>query len=103
MRFHNFCLFHSFSVEDNRTKGRSRGGISNSAGNKRAKMETPSSKSTDAGSVPSPAVVAGNKTESGAGWRCKACAAFFTSEKLLEKHYFANHEFKCKFCEQGQK
>ena len=49
------------------------------------------------------AVVAGNKTESGVGWRCRACAAFFTSEKLLEKHYFANHEFKCKFCEQGRK
>ena len=55
------------------------------------------------GSVSSAAVVAGNKTESGVGWRCRACAAFFTSEKLLEKHYFANHEFKCKFCEQGRK
>ncbi|TRY79447.1 hypothetical protein TCAL_07550 [Tigriopus californicus] len=31
--------------------------------------------------------------------KCKACSLFFTSEKLLEKHYFANHEFKCKFCD----
>jgi len=93
-------------VEDSSTKGRPRGGVNNSAA-KRAKTETPatpSSKLDDAeltsGSVSSAAVVAGNKTESGVGWRCRACAAFFTSEKLLEKHYFANHEFKCKFCEQ---
>ncbi len=31
--------------------------------------------------------------------RCVACCALFTSEKLLEKHYYANHEFQCKFCD----
>ena len=33
------------------------------------------------------------------GNKCRKCNAFFTSEKLLEKHFLANHEFKCKFCE----
>ncbi len=30
---------------------------------------------------------------------CSACAMTFSSEKLLERHYLSNHEFKCKFCD----
>lgn len=31
---------------------------------------------------------------------CSACGMYFNSEKLLEKHFAANHDFQCKFCDQ---
>ena len=34
------------------------------------------------------------------GFQCVKCRTVFVNEKLMEKHYFANHEFRCKFCEQ---
>jgi len=34
-----------------------------------------------------------------AGFACVKCGTAFFNEKLMEKHYFANHEFRCKFCE----
>jgi len=34
-------------------------------------------------------------------YRCTKCRSVFNSnEKVMEKHYFANHEFRCKFCDQ---
>lgn len=48
--------------------------------------------------VPQPVAVPSAASVTSA-MKCKACNLFFTSEKLLEKHYFANHEFKCKFCD----
>jgi len=36
----------------------------------------------------------------GSGFKCTKCNNVFVNEKLMEKHYFANHEFRCKFCEQ---
>ena len=32
-------------------------------------------------------------------YSCVKCGALFTNEKLMEKHYALNHEFRCKFCE----
>ena len=32
-------------------------------------------------------------------YSCVKCGAVFTNEKLMEKHYALNHEFRCKFCE----
>ncbi len=51
-----------------------------------------------AAAAPTPRKSAGVPA-AGGGWRCRACNQFFNSEKLLEKHYFANHEFQCKFCD----
>lgn len=32
-------------------------------------------------------------------FKCVKCNQQFVNEKLMERHYFANHEFRCKFCE----
>lgn len=32
--------------------------------------------------------------------KCIKCTQTFTNEKLLDKHYLANHDFQCKFCDQ---
>ena len=42
-----------------------------------------------------PSTVSNNSS----GIKCKACSLVFTSEKLYEKHYTANHDFPCKFCD----
>ncbi len=69
--------------------------------------ETSSSLPSDAKTVKEKKVVTtstnvappATSSSSTTGSRCKACQMYFTSEKLLEKHYYANHEFQCKFCD----
>ena len=47
-----------------------------------------------------PVAVAHSSTSGKNNFKCSGCTLTFKSEKLLEKHYFANHEFQCKFCDQ---
>lgn len=40
-----------------------------------------------------------SSTASSSTVNCAKCNMSFKSKKLLEKHYFSNHEFQCKFCD----
>jgi len=40
-----------------------------------------------------------NNGQNVGGSKCAACGLTFSSDKLLERHYAANHEFQCKFCD----
>lgn len=48
------------------------------------------------------AMLKGNLCESGEdkGFKCSKCTQVFTNLKVLEKHFFSNHLFPCKFCAQ---